>query len=148
MKRFLGLPIHKTLSDGEFVERQRKHLRMSKRVAWIHLVIGIAFCVLIPKFFQFFSEFTDDMPDDARKLAYTGLQLGLICGLMISGYIVKAAEAVVRGFNLFDFNRGTELLVKYHDILKKVAEQHGCEQHAGQVSPEAAPSASPDEPSA
>ncbi len=104
MRRFPGIPIHKSLSDGEFVERQCKHLRMSKRVAWIHLAVVIAFCVLIPKFFKLFSEFTDNMPDDARKLAYTGLQLGLIFGLMISGYIVKAAEAVVRGFNLFNFN--------------------------------------------
>jgi len=131
MKTFLGIPIHRTLSDAEFVEKLRKNLRVSKRVAWIHLAVVIAFSVLIPKFFQIFSSITKDMPDDARKFAYTGLQLGLVFGLLISGYIVKAAEAIVRGFNLFGFNRESELLVKYHDVLKLVATQQSCEQSLG-----------------
>jgi len=59
------------------------------RVAWISLALAVGLCVLIPVLFSLFRRIIEDMPDDARKHAYTGLLLCLVFGLTISSLLLK-----------------------------------------------------------
>jgi hypothetical protein len=123
MEKLLGITIYKKLTDAEFVEKQRKNLDLSKRFAWIYIIVVGAFCILIPKFYHLFQDLIQNLPDDAKKLAWSGFYLGIVMGLILSSFVFKAAESIIRGFNILNFNRSTRLLIKYHDLLVQMGKE-------------------------
>jgi len=56
--KFWGIPIHKILSDTEFVEKIRKGLRISKKLVWIHIAVLLVVCVIVPKMIAIVRQFT------------------------------------------------------------------------------------------
>ena len=116
--RLWGIPIHKMLSDTEFVDKTRKWLRLSKRFVWIHVAVLIFLSVLIPWLIDLVQQMIDLLPDENRKLVWAGLLLGFIFGAVIGQYVVMAMQSIVTALDIFDTNRAPRLLIKYHDMLK------------------------------
>ena len=132
--RFWGIPIHKILSDDDFVERAQKHLKRSKKYVWIHIAAVLFVCVFLPKLIQLLWHIIELIPEEGRKMAWIGLMLGLMFGAFIAQYIVIAGQAILMALDLFDFNRSSKLLIKYHDMLKEngfLEEEH--EEQEGQI---------------
>lgn len=127
------------------MENTRKSLKWHKRVARFHIVVAAALFVLIPKFYAQTRDFIDNMPDDNfRKHAWSGLVFGVVTGLGFVVYISQAVQAMVMGFDFLSLNRKDKLLIKYHDLLKQVAEKRMTGEQLD--SPDAAPSTPSDEP--
>ena len=144
MKTLFGIPLYKKMTDADVVERTRKNLKWFKRVAGIHLAVVVAMSILIPKLYGLIDDIIKDMPDDFRKWAWIGLMFGIVMGTVLATYLVKAAEAIIMGFDLLQLNRKDKLLVKYHDMLTQLAKERiGCEQQVGGHSPPAARSSKP-----
>lgn len=116
--RLWGIPIHKMLSDTEFVDKTRKWLNLSKKFVWIHVAVLIFLSVLIPWLIDLVQKMIDLLPDENRKLAWAGILTGFIFGAVIAQYVVMAMQSIVASLDLFDSNRSTKLLIKYHDMLK------------------------------
>jgi len=116
--RLWGIPIHKMLSDTEYVEKTRKWLRLSRKFVWIHVAVLIFLSVLIPWIIDLVQQMIDLLPDEARKLTWMGLLLGFIFGAVIGQYVVLAMQFILVALDLFDYNRSTKLLIKYHNMLK------------------------------
>lgn len=116
-----GIPIHKILSDTEFVDKIRKGLRLSKKLVWIHVAVLLVLSVAVPKLIAFFWQMIEEMPDETEKMAWIGLKLGFIFGVFVAEYIIIAVQAILAALDIFDFNRGNRLLIKYHDMLQKIA---------------------------
>lgn len=116
--RLWGIPIHKMLSDTEFVYKTRKWLRLHKKFVWIHVVALILLSVFVPWLIDIIQQMIELMPDEDRKLAWMGLLVGFIFGAFIEQYVVMAMQAILVMLDLFDYNRSTKLLIKYHDMLK------------------------------
>jgi hypothetical protein len=62
----------------------------------------------------------DEMSDEARKWALIDLILGFTFGAVIAQYILIAVQSILMSLDLFDFNRSTRLLIKYHDMLQEI----------------------------
>lgn len=118
--KFWGIPIHKILSDDEFVEKNKKFLRLSKKFAWFHIAVLILLSVFFPKLIHWIWQMIDEMSDEARKWALIGLILGFTFGAVIAQYILIAVQSILMSLDLFDFNRSTRLLIKYHDMLQEI----------------------------
>ena len=114
----------KNMSDSEFIEKRRKHLRTSKKMRWIAIVFLLGIIFLVPKLFEIFSNIKDNLPEGAQKFAWSGYLSGLTLGLATSVYSVQACVSVLSGFNLFNFNRDTKLMIKYYELLKQIAEKN------------------------
>jgi len=106
------------LSDTEFVDKTRKWLRLSKKFAWIHVVALILLSVFVPWLINLAHQMVELLPDEDRKLAWMGLLLGFIFGAVIGQYVVLAMQSILAALDLFDLNRSTRLLIKYHDTLE------------------------------
>jgi len=131
--KYRGFPIHKIFSDDEFVERTRKNLKRSRKLIWIHIAILLFLSMFIPKLIQFVLEIIEDMPDEYRQWAWTSLVCGFLFGALIGQYAIMAIQSILMALDLFDFNRGTRLLIKYHDMLKEIgALEQDHEQQDGQ----------------
>jgi hypothetical protein len=116
--RVWGIPIHKMLSDTEYVEKTRKLLHLSRKFVWIHVAVLIFLSVLIPWLIDLVQKMIDLLPDEDRKLAWAGLLAGFIFGAVIAQYVVMAMQSIVASLDLFNLNRSTKLLIKYHDTLE------------------------------
>lgn len=116
--RLWGIPIHKILSDTEFVEKNRKWLHLNKKFIWIHFAVLIILSVLIPWLIDLVQWIIDLLPHEDQKLVWAGLMLGFIFGAVIGQYVVMAIQSIVAALDLFDLNRTPKLLIKYHDMLK------------------------------
>lgn len=123
--RLWGIPIHKILSDTEYVEKTRKGLRLSKKLVWIHVAVLALLSLFIPWLIDVVQFAIDQMPDGAEKWVLMGLMLGLVFGALLWYYIAAAAQAIVTAFDPFDSARGTRLLIKYHDMLQEVGALEG-----------------------
>ncbi len=117
--RIRGIPIHRILSDTEFVEKIRRGLRHSRRLVWIHVAGVLAICVILPAAIGFVWQLTQDSPDEIRKWIYTGLLFGFLFGAFAGQYLVKGVQAILMALDLFDYNRASRLLIKYHDMLQQ-----------------------------
>ncbi|MCP4262969.1 MAG: hypothetical protein GY774_36475 [Planctomycetes bacterium] len=117
--RFRGIPIYKILSDDDFVERTQKYLKLSKKFAWIHFVLLLFVCFFLPWLIQILWEMVEMMSEEEKKMVWIGLMLGFTFGAFISHYILIAGQSILAALDLFDFNRGNKLLIKYHDMLKE-----------------------------
>ena len=114
--RLWGIPICKILSDTEFVEKNRKGLRLARKLLWIHVTGLVFLAVLIPMLWRMIGE----VSKEAENWAWAGLICGLAFGIVISNYIGAAVHAIFVALDLYDFNRGTRLLIKYHDTLREM----------------------------
>jgi hypothetical protein len=134
--RFWGIPIHKIPSDTEFVEKTRKSFRHRKKYIWFHVVILIILSIFIPWLIGFVHQVIEFMPDGVQKWAWLGLFIGCAFGAFIGQYIALAGQAFLAAIDFFDVNRGTKLLIQYHDTLQEIGvlEQEQ-EQHDEQISP-------------
>ena len=117
--RFWGIPIHKILSDDDFVERAQKHLKRSKKYVWFHIAALLFVCVFLPRLIQWLWQIIEFLPEEERKMVWIGLMLGLMFGMFIAQYLVIAGQSILMAIDLFDFNRSNKLLIKYHDMLKE-----------------------------
>lgn len=134
--RFRGIPIHKILSDTEFVEKTRKKFRHRRKYFWIHIIILIILSVLIPWLIDFVHRVIEFMPDGAQKWSWLGLFIGCVFGALIGQYVVLAGQAFLAAIDFFDVNRGTKLLIQYHDTLQEIgALEQEQEQYNEQISP-------------
>jgi len=77
--------------------------------------------------------FTEDSPDEVKQMILTGLVLGFFFGAFIGQYLVLGFQAILAALDLFDYNRGSRLLIKYHDMLQEIDVQQDYEQQDGQV---------------
>lgn len=128
--RLRGIPIHRILSDTEFVERSRKGLRLSKRLVWIHVPVLVLLFLFVPWLFGIVSQAIDQEPDGAKTWMVAGMVLGCFLGVVVVNYVGFALHSILVALDLFDFNRGTTLLVKYHDLLHEagILEEAGGQQ--------------------
>ena len=132
--KFWGIPIHKILSDTEFVEKTRKGLRLSKKLVWIHVAVLLVMCVIVPKMITIVWDVTKDSPDESKKWIGAGLIFGFIFGAIIEQCLFSGFQAILTALDLFDYNRGSRLLIKYHDMLQEIAvQQQDYEQQDEQV---------------
>ncbi len=132
--RFRGIPIHKILSDDDFVEKVRKSLKRSKKYVLIHIAALLFFCVFFPKLIQWIWQIIEFLPEEDRKMAWIGLALGFTFGMIVAQYILIATQAILMALDWFNINRSSRLLIKYHDMLKEneVLEQE-YEEQDGQI---------------
>ena len=117
--RLWGIPIHKVLSDSEFVEKNRKWLRRSKKIAWIHVIVLILLSVFVTMVIDTVLQTEKESPDGIQRWIWLGLLLGFIFGAVMGQYVMLAAQSIFMALDLFDFNRGAILLIKYHEMLKE-----------------------------
>ena len=118
--RIWGIPICKIFSDTEFIEKIRKVLRFSRKFVWIHIVMLLVICVIVPAAIGLLWQMTRDSPDEARQSVVAGLIVGFLFGAFIGQYLWAGVHAILTALDLFDYNRAHRLLVKYHDILKEM----------------------------
>jgi len=62
------------------------------------------------------------MTDKQRMMAWLGLMIGFSTGIFIAGYVMVAGFSILMALVSLDFlnaNRGSKLLIKYHDMLKE-----------------------------
>jgi hypothetical protein len=118
--RYRGIPIHKIFSDDEFVERTRKSLKRSRKFIWLHIAALILLSIFIPKLIQFVWKLVEDMPDGYRQLAWADIVCCSILGAVIGQYVMIALQSILMALDLYDFNRGNKLLIKYHGMLKEM----------------------------
>ena len=108
------------LSDQQIVERTRKSLRTSRRVAWLYLALG----VLVSAGFIYFLCLGLDWVASADKVfseetesykfgLLTGYSLGFVATLLLA----KAAFYFYEFIDLLVGNRGDKLLVACYDQL-------------------------------
>jgi hypothetical protein len=129
--RYRGIPIHKIFSDDEFVERTRKSLKRSRKFIWLHIAALILLSIFIPKLIQFVWKLVEDMPDGYRQLAWADIVCCSILGAVIGQYVMIALQSILMALDLYDFNRGNKLLIKYHGMLKEMgALEQDSEQQA------------------
>ncbi len=114
--RLWGIPICKILSDTEFVEKSHKGLRLSKKLVWIHVAGLVFLTVFVPVLWRMLGE----VSKEAENWAWAGMICGLAFGIVISHYIVAAVHAILVALDLYEFNRGTRLLINYHDTLREM----------------------------
>ena len=132
--RLCGIPIHKILSDTEFVDKNRKALRLSKKLAWIHVSVLTVITLFLPWLIGVVQQAIEQIPDGIEKWAWLSLLLGFVLGILLSYYVITAIQVILMAFDPFDYNRGTKLLIKYHDMLReKGAIEKTSEQHDEQV---------------
>ena len=91
---------------------------------WFAIVSLLIIIFLVPKLFEIFSNIKDNLPDGAQKYAWSGYLSGLVFGLATSTLIAQACGSILGGFNLFNFNRDTKLMIKYYELLKQIAEKN------------------------
>ena len=115
-----GIPIHKILSDMEFVEQNRKALRFSKKLVWIHVAVLTVMSLFLPWLIRFLQQAIEQMPDGFEKWGWLSLLAGFVLGILLSYYVIMAIQVIMITLDLFDFNRGTRLLIKYHDMLQEI----------------------------
>jgi hypothetical protein len=108
------------MSDSEFVEKTRKWLRLSRKLFWVHWGILLLLGVIVPRLISLLWEFIKNMPDEAQKMMWTGLVLGIIFGTVVEKFLVSAVQTFMASLDLFDFNRSSRLLIQYHDKLKEL----------------------------
>ena len=132
--RLWGIPIHKIRSDAEFVERSEKALRLSRKLVWIHISVLILLALFMPLLIRTIGLTYEHMPDGAGKWVLMGLIFGLGIGTALLHYIISAIQAVGMALDVFDANRGTRLLIKYHSMLREMgALEEICEQEDEQI---------------
>jgi hypothetical protein len=118
--RIWGISIDRILSDTEFVEKIRKGLRHSRKFVWIHVSVLLVVCVIVPATVGLVWQLTQDNPDETRKWIYAGLLFGFLFGAFAGQYLVTGVQAVLMALDLFDYNRASRLLIKYHDMLQQM----------------------------
>jgi len=118
--RLLGVPIYRRLSDSESVEKTRKWLRLSRKMFWIHWGILLLLAVIVPKLISVVWWFIENMPDEAQKMMWTGLVVGIIFGTLLEKLLLSAIQTFMASLDLFDVNRSSRLLIQYHDKLKEL----------------------------
>ena len=132
--RFRGIPIHKIYSDDDFVERIRKNLKHRKKLLLFFVPMFILLSFLLPWLFSMLSEMIDEMPEGVQKMGWIGLLLGFVFGVIFSQGIIAAMQGILMALDLFDYNRSSKLLIKYHDMLKESGLlEEDDEQQDGQI---------------
>ncbi|MGD8787077.1 MAG: hypothetical protein PVJ60_06615 [Phycisphaerales bacterium] len=118
--RYRGIPINKVFSDDEFVEKTRKNLKRSRKFIWIHIAALSLLSIFIPKLIQVVLKLVEDIPDGYRQLAWVSIVCCSILGVVIGQYVMIALQSILMALDLYDFNRGNKLLIKYHGMLKEM----------------------------
>ena len=132
--RFWGIPIHKILSDDDFVERAQKHLKQSKKYAWVYVAMLLMACFWVPKLIQALLGLIKEMPNNDLQMLGAGLMVGILFGTIVAQYLVHVVQAILMALDLFEFNRSSKLLIKYHNMLKENGLlEEGNEQQDGQI---------------
>ena len=132
--KYRGFPIHKIFSDDEFVERTRKNLKRSRKFIWFHIAALILLSMFISELIQFVWKLIEDMPEENRRMVWTGLMFGFFFGALIGQYVAMALQAILMALDLYDFNRGDKLLIKYHGMLKEMGVlQQGTEEQDDRI---------------
>jgi hypothetical protein len=117
----MAITIGKRLSDAEFVERARRNLALSRKLAWIHILVITGLFYLIPKLYTFVSNLIGDLPSGAQKSAWMGLLLGFVFGGVLAGLAIEVGGSLIMAFDLLQVNRTPRLLIKYYYLLKQIA---------------------------
>lgn len=112
------------LSDTEFVEQQRRLLQIDKRAAWVHLAIVTVLLIGIASLLEGLSFLIEYQSAEDRSLVYGSILFGAGLGMFGAAYLSIALIRAAQGFGLFGLNRQTELLVKYHDLVKEKESTH------------------------
>lgn len=118
--RLWGIPIHKVLSDTEFVEKTRKGLRLSKKLVWIHVAAMLVVCVIVPMMVKIAWDLGQESSGEERRGLWLGLLAGFFFGAFIGQYVLMGLQAILVALDLYDTNRATRLLIKYHDMLQEM----------------------------
>ena len=121
-KKITDILFRKNLSEIDYIEKRRKYLRTCKRMKWLHIAIVIGYFCLFPLFFEVLSGWKDFLPTDSQKYIWLGLIFGFSFGFMTAWMLTSSVISIMHAFNLFGFNRDTELMIKYHELLKRIAE--------------------------
>lgn len=112
----------KRVSDEEFVEQQRKLLRIGKWFGWFGLSMVVAVYLVVFWGGKSLLGFAEGLSDhDASKLYFYGLLTGFGLAWGAAMTFIWGIVAVARGFDWLGLNRGLHLLIRYHDALKEVA---------------------------
>jgi len=118
--RIWGIPIHRILSDTEFVEKIRRGLRHSEKYVWVHVFVLLVVCVIVPIFIYLVWQLIQNSPDQSRRWIYAGLFSGILVGVLLGQYLFMGVQAILAALNGCDYSRSTKLLVKYHDMLQQM----------------------------
>jgi hypothetical protein len=95
-------------------------LHFSRKLVWIHLVVLLVICVIVPGAVGLLWQLTKDSPDQTLQLVGVDLLAGFIFGAFIGQYLWTGVNAILMALDLFDYNRAPRLLIKYHDMLKEM----------------------------
>ena len=117
----------KQIPDEQYVERFRKYDRSIRKMQWIWPILAAAMICLLIAFLVLIAEFFRNFPSD-REMLYSGLILGIVFGLMISGLIVGAVRCISNWFDARGGFRAERLMLKYYDLLKQMEAQDPPEQ--------------------
>ena len=121
-KKIADILFRKNLSEIDFIEKRRKYLRTCKRMKWLHIAIVIGYFCLFPLLFESIPGWKNLLPEGSQKYIWIGLGIGLSLGFLASLMLINSVTSIMHAFNLFSFNRDTELMIKYHELLKQIAE--------------------------
>ena len=118
--KICGIPIYKILTDDEYVERTRKQLRYCRKLVWIHIAVLLIACVVVPGFIYIMWKLSEYTSDKEQQVILLGLAFGFIFGTFIGKYLYIGFENIMIALNLYEYNRGYKLLIKYYDKLKEI----------------------------
>jgi hypothetical protein len=123
MDKILGMPIRpKVLTDSEHVETIRRQLNWQQRFGkWLALLTAagsVVFFVVAYKLILMLGLGGVQV----GNVAIAGFIFGAFLGFVFGLFVWRAAEQFVRAIVLLKPDRASVLLVKYHDMLVKIAE--------------------------
>jgi len=121
-KKITDILFRKNLSEIDFIEKRRKYLRTCKKMKWFHIAIVIGYFFLLFLFIETIPGWKNLLPEGSQKNIWIGLGIGLGLGYIASWMLINSLTSIMHAFNLFNFNRDTELMIKYHELLKQIAE--------------------------
>ena len=121
-KKIIDILFRKNLSEIDFIEKRRKYLRTCKKMKWFHIIIVIGSFFLLFLFIETIPGWKNLLPEGSQKYIWLGLGLGLSLGFIASWLLINSVTSLMHAFNLFNYNRDTELMIKYHELLKQIAE--------------------------
>jgi len=120
MNKFFGIPLRKNKkNDDEFVEEIRKDIQDRKRTRIILPVLGIIFIVLIIFCLVLLKVSSMENLLGATPYQWTGFLFGFGFGCVAFVIGINSILAILNWCGCFKHHRTEELLVKYHDELKK-----------------------------
>ena len=120
MNKFFGIPLRKNKkNDDEFVEEIRKDIQDRKRTRIILPALGIIFIVLIIFCLVLLKVSSMENLLGATPYQWTGFFFGFGFGCVAFVIGINSILVILNWCGCFKHHRTEELLVKYHDELKK-----------------------------